>query len=486
MKRIKILASGALVIGLIGIAAGGSFLMAGTAAGRPVKSFGDYMTDGELYLNDGDYYKAIVSYEKALSERENDLNALQGLAAVYYRQADYEKETEIRNIIAEKDPKNLDNQVRMVELLINRGDLSEAKEKTEELMETNNSDSLRSLYNEMEVAAPGFSLPSGSYDDYQLLELTTAYNNALVHYTLDGSEPTEDSPIYKDGIVISYPNTAVRAKAFGSLGYSSDEVSLEFTITRPVEVAFTWDSYGNNSDETLYRISTQLLNKSWNDNVYNYEMAQIRELYLLGGYNVDDEPMSVSFGDGYYKMYDSRYTEHGNFTLDFVKYTPFIKTLSVNYQNSLDLSSLASLKYIENLSLLSDGISDISPLSGLTSLKKLALGWNNITDAAALSNLTELESLGLWNNQIGNVDALDGLTKLKYFDIAYNNVSRITCVSHMPELNEVWINHNHIQDISPLDGCEKLLVLMQADNPITNYGAVESRYGQLYKSDLRR
>lgn len=125
MKRIKLLASGALIISLIAIAVGASFLMASTTATRPSKTYNDYMTDGDLYLENGEYFKAIVSYENALTERTDSIDALQGLASTYYRQMNREKETEVRNQIAEKDPSNLDNQVRLVELMINVSELDQ-------------------------------------------------------------------------------------------------------------------------------------------------------------------------------------------------------------------------------------------------------------------------------------------------------------------------------------------------------------------------
>lgn len=486
MKRIKLLASGALVISLIAIAVGASFLMAGSMAARPSKGYEDYMADGNLYLDNNEYYKAIVSYENALSENVDNIDALQGLASTYYRQANQEKETEIRDQIAEKDPYDLDNQVRLVELMINKGNLDEAKEKMQDLMESNDSDALRSLYSEMEIASPVFNLSSGSYDDYQLLQLTNAYNNAIVRYTTDGSEPNTGSQAYIDGIVISYPETVIRAKAFGSLGYTSDEITLNFSITKPIEVVYSRNGYGGNYSDTLYRISNNVLNKSWDSDVYNYEMAQIRELYILGDYNVDAEPMSATFYGNYYKRYDSRYAEHGNFDLTFAAYTPFLKTLSVGYQTNLDLSPLTSLSYIEDLSLLNDGITNILPLSGLTSLRRLALGWNNINDVSSLSNLTELESLGLWNNQIANIDSLRSLSNLTYLDVAYNNISNLSIVSEMPELKELWINNNQITDISPVAGNQKLMVLMQCDNPISNYDALTDIRPQLYKTDIER
>ena len=478
MKNIRLLAAGTLTVGLIAGAVGSAFLMAGTTADRPVRTFEDFMADAEIYTDNGEYYKAVISYENALAEKDMDMEALSGLASVYYRQADYEEEERIRKQIEEVEPDNLENQIRLVEILIHNKEYDMAKQKTEELMKENDSEALKSLSQEMTVEAPVFNLTSGTYEEYQLLQITNVYGNASVHYTTDGTEPNADSPVYTDGIVLSYPENIIRAKAIGALGYESEEVQLNISISRPVE------RIELDTSDTLYWIASNIFRKSWNSSIYNYELAQIRSLYILGDYYMDVVPLEATFHDGYYDMYDSRYSDYGEHTLDFVEYTPFIKTLAVEYQQELDLSPLAQLEYIENLSLLNDGITDITALEGLTSLKQLALGWNRISNVSALNSLTGLESLGLWNNQISDLSMLSSLTGLRYFDVSGNMVSQIECMAQMPELTEVWINHNQIQDLSPLDACPKLMVLMQAGNPVTETGTLKERTGQFYKNDM--
>lgn len=479
MKHIKLLAAVMLSCALVAIAVGGSFFAAGTNRARPEKTSEDYLEDAQLYLEDGDYYKAVVFYEKLLEDQQYGPQARMGLANAYWQMGNYEEEEAVRNQIAQEEPDNQENQIRLIEIMILNKDLESAKSKTAELLERTDSDEVRSLYEEMEVAAPEFNLSSGSYDDYQLLQLANGYDNALVYYTMDGSEPTDSSPVFENGLVISYPETEIRAVAVNALGYKSEEIALRLTVTKPVEEVETdWH------DNALNYIKNNVLNKSWNDPVYNYELAQLREIYLLGTYNVNTEPQDTVFFEDSYMRYNSREHEKGEFSIEFVKYTPFLKTLSVGYQESLNLEPLTGLLYLENLSLLNDNISDISPLAGLTSLKKLALGWNNIEDTSPLAGLLNLESLGLWNNQIGDVSMLGGLTGLTYFDISNNQIAQIECVRNMPELSEVWIAHNQIETLEPLDGCEKLMVLMQGGNPISNYGTVKEKADHFYKSDL--
>lgn len=476
MKSIRLLAAGMLTCGLVSIAVGWSFFVSGTKETRPVKTAENYLYDASLYLEDGDYEKAVVSYEKALEEEPYRQEAQIGMADAWSRMGDHEEEKKIRNQIAQEDPDNLNNQIRLIEIMIQDRDLEDAKLKTEELLEKTDSEELRSLHKEMEIPAPEFDLTSGSYDDYQLLRLTNIYENALVHYTSDGSEPTENSPVYEDGIVISYPNTEIRAVAIGTLGYKSEEITLNMAITKPTEIVM--------EDRTTDYIKSNILGKNWDSPVYNYEMAQLREIYLLGTYDIGAEPENVVFYADCYKQYGSREYGKGTFDIEFVRYTPFLQTLFVGYQERLDLSPLAGLRYLENLSLLNNDIIDINPLTGLTSIKKLALGWNNISDITPLEGLVNLESLGLWNNQISDISVLKNLTELTYFDVSNNQVTQIDCIRNMPKLNEVWINGNQINTLAPLEACEQLMVLMQGNNPVSDYGMVKEKAANLYKSDL--
>lgn len=482
MKRIKLLSIVLLVIGLLAAAVGGAFYMTGTSAERPPKAYDDYMREGNLYSGNGEYAKAIVSYEGALALRSGDVDALQGLAAVYARQVNNARELDARRQIAAAVPDDVDNHVRVIELMILNGELDAAKAEAEALLKETDSDAVRSLYGEMTVEAPAFSLETGSYDEYQLLTLRTDYPNATVHYTVDGSEPTAQSPVFLDGLVISAPETQFRARAFSALGYASDETALAFTVTKPVEAVAKATS--NISGNTAGAVGYYVLDKNWNDEVYNYELAQVRELYILGDEVVSASAVGASFYQGSFKTADGEFRTLGSVKLDVVQQMPFLKTLAVNYQNGLDLRPLASLRYLESLSLLNDGIDDLSPLSQLHTLQTLALGWNSIEDVSALRGLTGLKSLALWNNQITDISPLEGLVDLNRLDVSYNRVGSLAPAAGMTELNEAWINNNQITDISPLSGCGKLMILMQGGNPIADYSSVRYLRDQLNKSDI--
>lgn len=70
------------------------------------------------------------------------------------------------------------------------------------------------------VTTPHFSLGSGTYTGPQTCYITVANPaDAVIHYTLDGSDPTTDSPVYEGPITISESCTL---KAIGVAPYYGD------------------------------------------------------------------------------------------------------------------------------------------------------------------------------------------------------------------------------------------------------------------------
>ena len=57
------------------------------------------------------------------------------------------------------------------------------------------------------IDAPVFSPKAGSYDEAQTVTITCGTEGAVIHYTLDGSTPTANSPIYQQPIQVSAATT---------------------------------------------------------------------------------------------------------------------------------------------------------------------------------------------------------------------------------------------------------------------------------------
>ncbi len=79
------------------------------------------------------------------------------------------------------------------------------------------------------VAAPELSLSAGKYAAGQSLTITCATPEASIHYTFDGTEPTEDSVLYPRSILIS-KNSVIKVRAFRSDWQPSEVVEAEYLI----------------------------------------------------------------------------------------------------------------------------------------------------------------------------------------------------------------------------------------------------------------
>jgi Ca2+-binding EF-hand superfamily protein len=131
----------------------------------------------------------------------------------------------------------------------------------------------------------------------------------------------------------------------------------------------------------------------------------------------------------------------------------------VNSNEISDLSSLSGLTSLKSLYLTSNSISDVSALSGLIELEWLSLSDNSISDVSALSGLTNLTQLYLSSNNISDVSGLSGLTNLEWLWLRNNSISDVSALSGLIGLEELSLRNNSISDLKPLSGLTNLTYL---------------------------
>ncbi len=89
------------------------------------------------------------------------------------------------------------------------------------------------------VAKPQFYPDSGEYRGAQEIEITTDTPEAIIHYTLDGTTPTEEhGEEYTEPVNIA-ENTNIKAMAFKEDMVESDVVEAEYTILYGIEKIIT-------------------------------------------------------------------------------------------------------------------------------------------------------------------------------------------------------------------------------------------------------
>ncbi|RBP99219.1 leucine-rich repeat domain-containing protein [Bifidobacterium xylocopae] len=116
--------------------------------------------------------------------------------------------------------------------------------------------------------------------------------------------------------------------------------------------------------------------------------------------------------------------------------------------------------------------------SALTKLSALFLDSNQITDISLISNLPALARLNAADNQISVIGALANpkLTDLSLENnkLTGNCLSTVSWTILQQSLKLLVLTHNRITDISPITGMTKLTRLDASDNNISKLGALEN------------
>ena len=149
-------------------------------------------------------------------------------------------------------------------------------------------------------------------------------------------------------------------------------------------------------------------------------------------------------------------------------------------QNRLmEIGFLENAIFLQELSIYYQGITDISPLSGLTSLQKLELSTNEIHDLRPLAGLGNLEHLNLddqcGDTRLSDLRPLAGLENLEILSL--KGCEEIQDLGHLAGLKSLKLldfEDTKIDDVSVLIDLKR------------NYGALEEVTGFGFDPDLSR
>ena len=104
------------------------------------------------------------------------------------------------------------------------------------------------------AATPVSNLPSGEVEPNTPIFISAPAEGTVVRYTVDGSDPTEDSPVLGDAIIIT-EETTVKAIATGALVAPSEVLTVRFTVpakkTAPARVTAEVDGVPVNDCDTV-------------------------------------------------------------------------------------------------------------------------------------------------------------------------------------------------------------------------------------------
>ena len=129
--------------------------------------------------------------------------------------------------------------------------------------------------------------------------------------------------------------------------------------------------------------------------------------------------------------------------------------------NISDLSPVAGLINLEYINFGGNHVTDIAPLAGLINLEEIRFSGNDVTDISPVARLVNLKTFRTWGNRFSDLSPLARLTKLERVDICGAALRRASLVplTNLPNLRELYLAGNEITDISliaRLSGLDRL------------------------------
>jgi hypothetical protein len=161
------------------------------------------------------------------------------------------------------------------------------------------------------VSSPTFSPTSGDYTEKVDVTLICSTSDAVIHYTLDGTDPTILSPVYSGAIKLTETKT-IKAVAIKN-NVSSIISSGTYTIKAPVQATDTYSIYSNDTN-----IGTGTTIKTVSNNLFvististgTYEGAEalrfstdLSQTWAMASIQPTVSPLDISaYSTGYYNL----------------------------------------------------------------------------------------------------------------------------------------------------------------------------------------
>jgi internalin A len=118
-----------------------------------------------------------------------------------------------------------------------------------------------------------------------------------------------------------------------------------------------------------------------------------------------------------------------------------------------DLSLLSGLLDLQSLNLSScTGVTDLSPLSGLVGLEDLSLMDTGVTALSPLSGLAGLKSLDLTSIGVTDLSPLSSLSGLQSLGLAFSRLTDFSPLASLAGLKKLDLAFTGVTDLSPLSG----------------------------------
>lgn len=212
-------------------------------------SYDSIMQRAQEYIDEGDYESAIPLFEAATKKAEATNEAFYELANSCYLMGELDHAQEVLENLIIRDPNYRDAYA----LLITLYEGEAAYDQISKLLSECPDNGIYDEFRQYVAPVPGFSSDEGTYENELTLSILVD-TPGKVYYTLDGSEPSVDSLLYKEPIILNEGKWVVRAMFENEYGIRSESISKIYEITNKLpdapEITPVLDEY--NKPEYIY------------------------------------------------------------------------------------------------------------------------------------------------------------------------------------------------------------------------------------------
>ena len=329
----------------------------------------------------------------------------------------------------------------------------------------------------MRPTAPNADYAPGYYSQYMDIHLSST--SKKIYYTLDGSYPSVAGNSYNGSISLPAGETTVYAIAVDENGLVSPVTVLSYTIAGVIEeVTFTdpameaslRERIGADSDDVVYT------NELWTitefttpDGVQDYSDLQLLP-YLETLKILDQRLNSLSCLSPLenLKTLDLSGCRFEPSELSVVASLPSLTNLTLADCSLSTIADLADAQYLTHLNLNNNTIRNLEVLTPMTTLQQINLDHNAVTDLSALSSLINLETLTVSYNSLASVEPVSGCVKLRHLEADHNQIGSLRGVDNLPLLSHLSVDYNKLTNINRLETCTELVNLSFASNDIVD------------------
>lgn len=192
-------------------------------------SYPGTLNKAERAYQSSEYSKAIRYYNHAIAKDNTRAAAYTGLSKVYIAQDELDKAENLFLNAIDSQPENADLYEALAKFYIQ----TDQADKISGTLDGCSKDVLKQM-SAYVSDMPEFSLEEGTYTEVQQVSLT---GNGKIYYTTDGTEPTTDSTLYSDPILIEDGTVVVKAICVNKKGIPSLVATKTYQVNIPIEDA---------------------------------------------------------------------------------------------------------------------------------------------------------------------------------------------------------------------------------------------------------